>query len=188
MAVSRRLRFEILRRDGYACRYCGSRAPDVSLTVDHVIPVALGGGDEPSNLVAACSGCNSGKASVGPESPLVEDVDAAALLWAKAIERVNAKRRSELAELEQYLALVEECWDGYNNDGTPIPKPNDWSVSIERFATQGLQLDEIQRFIRVAMLAKVPDSDVWRYFCGCCWRELGQRQEMARLAVEDEEV
>lgn len=75
MAVSRRLRFEILRRDGHTCRYCGAKAPEAALTVDHVIPVALGGGDEPNNLVAACSDCNSGKSSVPADAAVVEDVD-----------------------------------------------------------------------------------------------------------------
>ncbi|MEJ7724319.1 MAG: hypothetical protein WKF64_08445 [Ilumatobacteraceae bacterium] len=40
--ISRRLRFEILRRDGHTCRYCGARAPDVPLTVDHVILIEDG--------------------------------------------------------------------------------------------------------------------------------------------------
>lgn len=63
MAVSRRLRFEVLRRDGHACRYCGRTAPEVQLTIDHVMPVALGGHDDLANLAAACSECNSGKGS-----------------------------------------------------------------------------------------------------------------------------
>ncbi|WP_078628685.1 HNH endonuclease [Streptomyces sp. NRRL F-2664] len=54
MPVSNRLRFEVLRRDRYTCRYCGGSAPDVVLRVDHVVPVALGGTDTPDNLVAAC--------------------------------------------------------------------------------------------------------------------------------------
>jgi 5-methylcytosine-specific restriction endonuclease McrA len=29
--VSRRLRLEVLRRDGHTCRYCGAQAPDVKL-------------------------------------------------------------------------------------------------------------------------------------------------------------
>lgn len=64
MTVSKRLRFEILRRDNHACRYCGGVAPDATITVDHVVPVALGGSDDPSNLVAACKDCNAGKSSV----------------------------------------------------------------------------------------------------------------------------
>lgn len=54
MAISKRLRFEVLRRDNHMCRYCGRGAPDVALTVDHVVPVALGGHSDPTNLVTAC--------------------------------------------------------------------------------------------------------------------------------------
>lgn len=44
MSVSKRLRFEVLRRDNHTCRYCGSSAPEVKLTIDHVVPVALAEG------------------------------------------------------------------------------------------------------------------------------------------------
>ena len=55
MAVSKRTRFEVLRRDDYTCRYC--RSTENPLTIDHVVPEALGGGNDPSNLVAACRDC-----------------------------------------------------------------------------------------------------------------------------------
>ena len=55
------LRFRVLRRDGFKCRYCGQSPPRVALEVDHVIPVARGGRDEMRNLVAACFQCNHGK-------------------------------------------------------------------------------------------------------------------------------
>lgn len=59
--MSPRLRFAILSRDHFTCRYCGRSAPDVELQVDHVLPVAAGGTDSPENLVAACWECNQGK-------------------------------------------------------------------------------------------------------------------------------
>ncbi len=62
MAVSKRTRFEVLRRDNFTCRYC--RSTEGALTIDHVIPVALGGTDDPDNLVAACHDCNAGKGSI----------------------------------------------------------------------------------------------------------------------------
>jgi hypothetical protein len=55
------LRFKVLSRDNYTCRYCGAKAPDVKLHVDHVIPKALGGRDRLDNLVTACEACNLGK-------------------------------------------------------------------------------------------------------------------------------
>ncbi len=62
-AISPRIRWEILERDDFTCRYCGSRAPDVVLHLDHVEPLAFGGSDDPSNLVAACETCNLSKAA-----------------------------------------------------------------------------------------------------------------------------
>jgi 5-methylcytosine-specific restriction endonuclease McrA len=58
---SRKARFKVLERDGFKCRYCGRGAPEVRLDVDHVVPFREGGTDDPSNLLAACVDCNSGK-------------------------------------------------------------------------------------------------------------------------------
>jgi hypothetical protein len=35
MAVSKRLRHEVFRRDNHTCLYCGHSAPDVKITIDH---------------------------------------------------------------------------------------------------------------------------------------------------------
>src|SRR5262249_35183563 len=59
--ISPSLRFEVFRRDGSTCQYCGRRAPHVVLHVDHVKAVAIGGTNDPDNLIAACSVCNIGK-------------------------------------------------------------------------------------------------------------------------------
>lgn len=40
------------------CAYCFSEAP---LTIDHFIPIKRGGTNDVSNIVPACSSCNSGK-------------------------------------------------------------------------------------------------------------------------------
>ncbi len=62
--LPRWLRFEILKRDGFRCRYCGAgRAQGAVLNVDHVKPKAAGGTDKPTNLVTACETCNGGKAA-----------------------------------------------------------------------------------------------------------------------------
>jgi hypothetical protein len=81
MAVSKRLRFEIFRRDIYTCHYCGASAPDVVLTVDHILPKTLGGTDLPDNLVTACTECNSGKSSTQPDRNLVSEVRREAERW-----------------------------------------------------------------------------------------------------------
>lgn len=55
------IRFNVLRRDNFTCRYCGRSSPDVVLHVDHKQPVSRGGDNNEENLVTACGDCNGGK-------------------------------------------------------------------------------------------------------------------------------
>lgn len=59
--ISKKLRFEVFKRDSFTCQYCGAKAPDVILEVDHVQPVAKEGSSDILNLITACKACNSGK-------------------------------------------------------------------------------------------------------------------------------
>lgn len=62
--MSPSLRFDVLHRDGFKCRYCGtSQEQGAVLHVDHVVAVANGGEDQLDNLVTACAPCNFGKAA-----------------------------------------------------------------------------------------------------------------------------
>jgi hypothetical protein len=62
-ALSKAKRFRILSRDAFTCEYCGRKAPDVELQVDHRVAVARGGTDHDDNLVASCVDCNAGKSA-----------------------------------------------------------------------------------------------------------------------------
>jgi hypothetical protein len=96
MPVSQRLRYEVLRRDNHACRYCGATAPDAKLHVDHVIPQALGGSDHPTNLVTSCQPCNTGKTSSMPNAMPVADVDQETFRRATLIKAEAEQRRSAI--------------------------------------------------------------------------------------------
>lgn len=45
----------VLRRDNFACVYCGSTS---NLTLDHVVPISKGGSNGWDNVVTACRPCN----------------------------------------------------------------------------------------------------------------------------------
>lgn len=55
----------VLKLSGGRCAYC--REPDTYLEIDHVVPVAAGGGHELSNLAAACRHCNASKGTMSAE-------------------------------------------------------------------------------------------------------------------------
>lgn len=42
-AISKKLRFEVFKRDSFTCQYCGGKAPEIILQCDHIKPVVEGG-------------------------------------------------------------------------------------------------------------------------------------------------
>lgn len=189
-SISRSLRFEILRRDSHTCRYCGAKAPDVELQVDHVLPVALGGTNDPTNLTTACRDCNSGKGSTAPDAITLAEVDAQAELYAKAIQLAAQQRREEAVDLNTHADGFREIWDQWTyttRDGVKrnIELPAGWENSVIKFFELGFNRFDMDQYVRVAMgKDQVPVDEKFRYMCGCLWRELGNRQELARQLIE----
>jgi HNH endonuclease len=71
-STGKKLRFEIFKRDGFRCVYCGSTPVQSVLRIDHVIPVADGGETNHVNLVTSCHDCNAGKGSTPLEKRHIE--------------------------------------------------------------------------------------------------------------------
>lgn len=61
MAVSKKLRFDVLSRDNHCCMYCGRKPPYVMLEVDHIIPKKKWWSDILDNLITSCFDCNRWK-------------------------------------------------------------------------------------------------------------------------------
>ena len=86
--VPRRFRRQVTNtflfaRDSYRCQYCGRGTADLrpreSLTRDHLIPLSRGGTNDWTNVVTACSPCNTRKGNRMPEEigmhPLTHPVE-----------------------------------------------------------------------------------------------------------------
>lgn len=190
MAVTKRLRFEVLRRDDFACRYCGARAPDVELTVDHVTPKALGGTDTADNLVAACRPCNSGKSSASPDEHHVAQVADDALRWAAAIKQAAYVMALDDDLESATLQAFDGQWNDWNWGDDPankIPRPTSWPHSVRTMLAAGLTPELLAQAIRVAMESRVPVEKTWAYFCGVAWRKVDRLQETARQLLDERE-
>lgn len=166
MAVSKRTRFEVLRRDSHTCRYCGQSAPDVKLTVDHVVPVALGGGDDPSNLAASCWECNIGKASTSPDEKIVSDVAEATLKFMRLARSAWALREADVAAKDAYLDEVGAAMK--------FPKPSEWRTSVARFYALDVPIRILLDAVRIAADKYDPygNTDRFKYFCGVVWNQV----------------
>jgi len=184
--VSKRLRYEILRRDGFKCRYCGAVAAETELRVDHVVPTALGGSSEPSNLATACDPCNSGKSSVPPDAPVVDQVADDALRWAAAMERAAADMEAKLKERDGQNAVFLDEWNSYASGGQHLPLDPTWNATLVRLRTAGLTDRLIIEAVSATMGAqKVLPENRFRYFCGVSWNMITQLQEAAGITTAD---
>lgn len=133
-AISKRLRFEVFKRDSFTCQYCGKSAPDVVLHIDHIVPVKEGGKNDITNLVCSCESCNMGKGAIKLSD------DSAVKKEKKQLDELNEKReqlelmmkwKKELLTMDdkQFKFISEEfrrCTDRYYLMDCMKPKVRQW--------------------------------------------------------------
>jgi hypothetical protein len=172
--IGRRLRFEIFKRDGFICQYCGAHPPDAILEIDHIVPVHEGGGNEETNLISACWNCNRGKGGVSLTSvPKKLDEKAAEIQEREeqlAGYRVIVQAQTDRIEDDMWRvaeAIFPRCNE---EDGKGVRR--DWLQSIKNF-NKLLPLHEVIDAAEIAF-ARKPFSDPqrFRYFCGVCWNKI----------------
>lgn len=171
-AISTRTRFEVFKRDGFKCLYCGRTPPNVLLHVDHIIPVCSGGDNSRDNLATSCDKCNLGKAGVSltaiPKS--LEERAAESIEREKQVRALAKALRAEKDRIERDAWEVAGLFvDNFQLDG--IRK--DWFQSIVGFIRR-MQTPDVVAAMQMA-LAKRGNSSrdyAFRYFCGVCWGKI----------------
>jgi len=119
-SLSKKVRFEVFKRDSFTCQYCGRSAPDVVLEVDHIQPVSKGGSDDVINLVTSCTSCNRGKSNkklsdkteIKKQKIMLDDLQ-------KRREQLEmmAEWKNELLKLEQNtLNAINDYWSALLNN------------------------------------------------------------------------
>jgi hypothetical protein len=127
--LSKKIRFEVFKRDSFCCQYCGESAPKVILHIDHVIPVCEGGSDEIMNLVTSCIDCNQGKSGrkISDDSALVKMKRQADAIQERSAQiSMMAQWYQEMSSIEnQEIDLIESrlialCDNGLSETGRNI--------------------------------------------------------------------
>ena len=98
--ISKKVRFEVFKRDSFRCQYCGKSAPDVTLHVDHIKPVKNGGTNDILNIVTSCESCNLGKGA--------REIDDNSFVRLKKVQLDEINSRRE--QLEMMLKWREELF------------------------------------------------------------------------------
>jgi hypothetical protein len=167
--LGKKLRFEVFKRDGFTCVYCGGQPPKVVLHCDHVVAVANGGTNDIDNLVTACDACNLGKGARELTAVPLSIEEKTAILREREdqIAAFNDLISEKLARIELTAWAVADVFiDSWRDDGIR----RDWFASIERFADR-LSLDDLLMAANRAVTKQPRNkSAAFSYFCGICWK------------------
>ena len=177
IAISKKIRFEIFKRDGFVCHYCGAHPPQVILQVDHIVPVKGDGPNDMDNLVTSCQPCNIGKGarslSAIPQT-----------LSAKA--KIIAEREAQLLGYQEIMdsrrdRIEDEMWrvaEVIQPGSSESGMSRDWLGGIKRFnADLGVNevLDAAERALD--RVSRCGTKSVFRYFCAICWGKIREAQK-----------
>lgn len=179
ISLSKKLRFDVFKRDAFSCQYCGATPPGVVLEADHIHPVSQGGKNHIDNLITACFDCNRGKGA-GLLSTVPESVAERAELMAEKIAQIKAferlvKGRKKLEENQ--IDEVQDAFRMYYPDFYFVEK---FRESVRVFL-QKLPTHEVVAHMHRAC-ARISDrqSDAVKYFCGICWKVIKESGNGAR--------
>lgn len=176
MALSKKLRFEVFKRDGFICQYCGGHPPAIILEVDHVHPKSKGGTDEIHNLVTSCFNCNRGKGkhslnsippSLAESVKMMRERERQVKEYMKLIKNVDSF-------IDDQIDMVEKIYaKGYEYKWLFGPS---FRMSVKRFINS-LGLEETKDSMEKAV-AKCPGDPnaCIKYFCGVCWSKIRERE------------
>lgn len=148
--ISKSTRFEIFKRDKFTCQYCGKKAPDVILHVDHINPVSKGGTNDLLNLITSCIDCNLGKSDRTLADTTIIDCKRTQMEELQErreqIEMMMEWQRG-LVELDRYL--VEQIAEFWAELVEPYRLSDQGLKSLKKLLRQN-NADEVIEAMRVA--------------------------------------
>jgi hypothetical protein len=119
--VSKKLRAEVLYRDGSRCQMCGKSPeadPKVLLHIDHRVPLHWGGTNSEENLWVLCSDCNTGKRDFFSSVDEYSEQIQAAVLFPEVHRRIGELLRAFGigAEVPAYLLAIVASAQKFQDD------------------------------------------------------------------------
>lgn len=182
-SLSKKLRFEIFKRDKFKCQYCGKSSPDVLLEVDHIKPVVEGGDNSDINLITACFDCNRGKGK-HPLSEVPQALNEKLKFEKEKVEQIkkfNDFLMESRKEIDEHVEELGLYW--FNKY---VEKKDSLVFGAQRENT-------IRNFLRKMFLSEIyeamdiswskdfyfynqNDDKYWRYFCGVCWNKIRDKE------------
>lgn len=173
-SISKKIRFEVFKRDNFTCQYCSSKPPKVSLEIDHLLPVCKRGTNHIDNLITACFDCNRGKGGVEltsiPQSVIEKSkIKKLALKQYKEYQNIISK---EVAQINIDIDHVDLVFCKVF-PGPPLTEKS--RISVKTFIKK-LDTETVVYAMEIACSKMETEYMCWKYFCGICWSKIKERE------------
>jgi len=174
MSLSKKIRFEVFKRDNFKCQYCGSIPPIVILEVDHIIPVSKKGSDEIDNLITSCFDCNRGKSNREltslPKTTIekteeLKEKESQYAEYKKVLAKIKKREKDELDSVDSIYTSYFPGWvlnDRFRNG------------SLKMFIKM-LGIAIVENAMHTACSRIHNDDKAIKYFCGICWNHINDK-------------
>ena len=169
--LSKKIRFEVFKRDGFRCVYCGKTSNESKLHVDHINPVSKGGSNAISNLATACEDCNFGKKDIRLDS-IPESLYSNINHITEQAQKLK-EYRTALKELDDLISEdIDAVQKIFNKTHPNIPFENDFKAdSLRNFITE-LGIARVKKAMWIACGNDFVAERTIRYFCGICLKRI----------------
>jgi len=171
MALTKKIRFEVFKRDGFRCQYCGKTPPDVTLEVDHIKPKSRKGSDDINNLTTACFDCNRGKSNILLDNiPNTLKINLEIL---KEKERQLKEYNKEIATVERRIQRdIQKIEDLFNTYFDKLSFADSFRNNSAKKFLNYLPVQEIFEAMNIACNKIDDPHKAIKYFCGICWQKI----------------
>lgn len=172
--LSKRLRFEVLKRDNFCCQYCSAKPPKVPLEIDHILPVSKGGDNSIENLITACFDCNRGKSNneltciTKSTEERIERMKLAQAQYKQYKELVKKKMKSMQNDVNAVEDVYNACFDGW-------VLTDRFKLSVKKFIEE-LGVEEVLDAMETACYKIYDKNKALKYFCGVCWTKIRENE------------
>jgi len=171
ISLSKKIRFEVFKRDFFKCQYCGTHPPETVLEVDHIHPHSKGGNDDINNLITSCFNCNRGKSDRElnqiPNS-LVNNIEIAKekLKQYKEFQKLNNQL---FLSIKLDIDLVDATFTSYFKGYRCSEKFRNATVKM---FIEKLSLFEVVDSMHIAGRKNLDSDETLKYFCGVCYNKI----------------
>lgn len=180
--ITKKVRFEVFKRDGFQCSYCGKTPPVVVLEIDHIEPVSKGGSSDETNLITACFDCNRGKGATPLDkvpSPLIENMEilkekeAQLKSYRKLIATIKRRETRDINDIDLIYSDTFKGWQLVDKFKKTF---------VKKFLSL-LPKHEVVEAMELACSRIADPDNAIKYFCGICWKRIKGVDPIGKIEI-----